>query len=61
MQFNILNNNIIEYLRFLDQKSKNFVRCRYPVSDLVPIRNKLTVNKAVEIVLNNAKCNEPNF
>ncbi len=28
------------------EEDGNFIRCLYPVSDLVPINNKLTVNKA---------------
>ncbi len=48
-------NNIIEHLRILDQRSKSSSRCRYPVSDLVPLRDKLTVNKAVEAIIRNAE------
>ena len=45
------NNNIIEQLKILTRKSKTSSRCRYPVSDLVPVQNKLTVKQAVEAVI----------
>ena len=44
-------NNIIEQLRVLNKKVKASSRCRYPVSDLVPIGDKLTVEQAVEAVI----------
>lgn len=46
-------NNIIDCLKLLHQRSQVSARCRYPVSDLVPIHKNLNVNKAVETVLNN--------
>ena len=47
------NNNIIEQLKLLNRKNEVSSRCRYPVSDLVPIRDKLSVNRAVEAIANN--------
>ncbi len=46
-------NSIIERLKLLHRRSRVSARCRYPVSDLVPIHKNLNVNKAVETVLNN--------
>ena len=48
-------NSIIEQLKLLNRKSKVSSRFRYPVSDLVPVRDKLTVNKTVEIVIKNSE------
>ncbi len=48
-------NNIIEQLGILNRKIKVSSRCRYRVSDLVPIRNKLTVEQAVEAVIKNVE------
>lgn len=45
------NNNIIKQLRILNRKEKISYCCRYPVSDLVPVRNKLTVEQAVKAVI----------
>lgn len=45
------NNNIIKLLRTLNQKVKVSSRCRYPVSDLVPIQNQLSVNKVVKAII----------
>ncbi|MDJ0570513.1 MAG: hypothetical protein QNJ53_15920 [Pleurocapsa sp. MO_192.B19] len=44
-------NNIIEQLKILDRKGKVSSRCRYPISDLVLVRNKLTVEQAVKAVI----------
>ena len=46
-------NDIVEQLKILNRKSKTSSRCRYPVSDLVPVRNKLTVAQAVKAVIQN--------
>ena len=46
-------NDIVEQLRILNRKVKVSSRCRYPVSDLVPVRNKLTVAQAVKAVIQN--------
>ena len=51
-------NNIIERLKLLHQKSQASARCRYPISDLVLIRDKFTVDKAVELVVQNIECIE---
>ncbi len=44
-------NNIIDRLKLLHQKSQVSARCRYSVSDLVLIRNNLTVEEAIALVL----------
>ncbi len=44
-------NNIIDRLKLLHQRSQVSARCRYLVSDLVPIRNNLTVEEAIALVL----------
>ncbi len=51
-------NNIIEQLRILNRKSKASSRCRYPVSDLVPIRDRLTVAQAVKAVIKKVECSQ---
>ena len=48
-------NNIVERLQLLNQKVKVSSRCRYPISDLVPVRDKLTVEQAVEAVIKNVE------
>jgi hypothetical protein len=49
-------NNIIEQLKILNRKSKTSSRFRYPVSDLVPVRNQLNVNEAVKAIIKNDEC-----
>ncbi|BAU67500.1 unknown protein (plasmid) [Stanieria sp. NIES-3757] len=49
-------NNIIEQLKILNRKEKISSRCRYLVSDLVPVRNKLTVAQAVKAIIKNVEC-----
>ena len=49
------SNNIVECLQLLNQKVKVSSRCRYPISDLVPVRDKLTVEQAVEAVIKNVE------
>ena len=44
-------NNIIDRLKLLHQKSRVSARCRYPISDLVPIRDNLTVEEAIDQIL----------
>ena len=44
-------NNIIDRLKLLHQRSRVSARCRYPISDLVPIRDNLTVEEAIERIL----------
>ena len=46
-------NNIVERLQLLNQKVKVSSCCRYPLSDLVPVRDRLSVDKAIEIVKRN--------
>ena len=46
-------NNIVKHLQFLNQKVKVSSRCRYPISDLVPVRDRLSVDRAIEIVKRN--------
>ncbi len=48
-------NNIVERLQLLNQKVKVSSRCRYPISDLVPVRDRLTVEQAVEAVIKNVE------
>ena len=43
--------NIIEQLELLNQKTKMSTRCRYPTSDLIPIRDNLSVEEAVSLVI----------
>ncbi len=43
--------NVIEQLKLLNRKAKISTRCRYPTSDLIPIRNNLSVEEAVSLVL----------
>ena len=50
-------NNIVERLQLLNQKLKGSSRCRYPISDLVPVRDKLTVDKAVRLIIEKVECN----
>lgn len=50
-------NNIIEQLKILNQKVKTSSRSRYRVSDLIPVRDKLTVEQAVKLVLEKTECN----
>ena len=46
-------NSIIDRLKLLNRKSKVSSRCRYPVSDLVPVRDKLTIDRVVETIIQN--------
>ena len=45
--------NIIDRLKLLNQKSRVSARCRYPVSDLVPVRDRLTIDRAVKLIIQN--------
>ena len=48
-------NNIVERLQLLNQKLKVSSRCRYPISDLVPVRDRLSVNQAVKTIIKNSE------
>ena len=49
--------NVIEQLELLNQKAKMSTRCRYPTSDLIPIRDNLSVEEAVDYVIRLDKWN----
>ena len=48
-------NNIVEHLQLLNQKVKVSSRCRYPISDLVPVRDRLSVDRAVKTIIKNSE------
>ena len=48
-------NNIVERLQLLNQKVKVSSRCRYPISDLVPVRDRLSVDRAVKTIIKNSE------
>ena len=47
--------NIIEQLKLQNRRARISNRSRYPTSDLIPIRDKLTVEEAVEYVIKSTK------
>jgi hypothetical protein len=49
--------SVIEQLKLLNRKAKVSTRCRYPISDLIPIRYSLTVEEAVDYVIKSDEWN----
>ncbi len=49
-------NNIIECLQLLNQKVKVSSHCRYPISDLVLVQDRLTVERVFEAIIKNLEC-----
>ncbi|MBE9044797.1 hypothetical protein IQ255_10315 [Pleurocapsales cyanobacterium LEGE 10410] len=47
--------NIIQQLKLLNRRARISNRSRYPTSDLIPIRDKLNVEEAVEYVIKSTK------
>lgn len=47
--------NIIDRLKLLNRRARISNRSRYPTSDLIPIRDNLTVEEAVEYVIKSTK------
>ena len=43
--------NVIEQPKLLNRKAIIYTRCRYPNSDLIPIRDNLSVEEAVSLVM----------
>lgn len=46
-------NNIVEHLQLLNQKVKVSSCCRYPISDLVLVHDRLTVERVVKAIIEN--------
>ena len=47
--------NIIDRLKLLNRRARIYNRSRYPTSDLIPIRDNLTVEEAVEYVIKSTR------
>lgn len=47
--------DIIEHLKLLHQKLQGSSRCRYPISDLVPLRREFTVEEIIEAIIKNSQ------
>lgn len=47
--------NVVEQLKLINRRARISNRSRYPTSDLIPIRNNLTVEEAVEYVIKSTK------